>query len=93
MTVAGKRDYPGAIIPALLDVLPEGRQCYLIYCVDDQCKFSVAGLPAGPLGKRQQQLRVLSLNLARQSQGAGLLGRARLPPASPEPPHKYPRHG
>ena len=81
MTVAGKRDYPGAIIPALLDVLPEGRQCYLIYCVDHQCKFSVAGLPAGPLGKRQQQLRVLSLNLARQSQG--LLGRARLPPAKP----------
>lgn len=73
MTVSGKRGYPGDIIPALLDVLPEGRQCYLIFCVDNQPNFQVTGLPVGPLGQRKQQLRVLSLDLARQSQAVGLL--------------------
>ena len=88
MTVSGKRDYPGAIIPALLDVLPEGQHCYLIFCVDNQPNFRVTGLPAGPVGQRQQQLRVMSLDLARQpgGQAVGLWGSAGVLPASPEPP-------
>jgi hypothetical protein len=95
MTVSGKRDYPGAIIPALLDVLPvrEGCPCYLIFCVDNQPNFSVTGLPTEPLGQRKQLLRVLSLDLARQGQSVELGGRARMLPVSPEPPQQQYRPG
>ena len=90
MTVSATREYPGAIISALLDVLPvsEGSPCYLIFCVDNQPNFSVSQLPTEPLGQRKHPLRVLILDLARQGQSVGPTGQARMLPASPEPPQQ-----
>ena len=92
MTVSGKRDYPGHIIAALLDVLPAGHQRYLIFCVDNQPGFSV-NLSGVPLGQGKQQLRVLSLDLGSRSQAGGLLGSTGTVPTSHEPTQQQGRRG
>jgi len=63
VTVSPKREYPGPLIPALLNAVAAGSMGYLVFCVHNQPQFKVTGLPAGLAG--EGRVRVLWLDLAK----------------------------